>query len=214
MRRTKTYLFVFIALLFLSVNSFADGWKQIANEDNITVFSKDAKNAIIPFKATGIIHSSLRDVLEALKDTDSKNLWSPKLKSVKLHKILNQKEYLFSEFYKTPWPATDREFLLKGKIQKISNTMYEVSAHSIDNGKLANDDHIQAQVEYINIILEEVSPNQTRIQFEFLGDMKGWMPVWLTNLIQKKWPLRFIQGLRRHLKTSKNLDQKVATSNP
>lgn len=212
MRNATSYLTVFITLLFLSQSSLANQWKEIASEDNITVFSKSAKNAIIPFKATGIIDSKISEVLGALKDTASKNLWSPKLKSVKLHKIINQREYLFSEFYKTPWPATDREFLLKGRIQKLSHNKYRISAESIDNQKLANDDHIQAQVEYINIILEEVSPNKTRIQFEFLGDMKGWMPVWLTNLIQKKWPLRFIQGLRKHLKTSKHIEHKVATT--
>ncbi len=206
MRKLKIYLTVFTGLIVLSFNTSAGQWKQIAEEDNITVFSKEAKNAIIPFKATAIINSNLQDVLAALKDTESKNLWSPKLKFVKIHKVVNEGEYLFSEFYKTPWPATDREFLLKGRIERVSNSQYRISAASIENIKLANDDYIQAQVDYLNITIDEVSPTQTEIQFEFLGDMKGWMPIWLTNLIQKKWPLRFIQGLRKHLTKGKLKD--------
>ena len=106
---------------------------------------------------------------------------------------------IFSEFYKTPWPATDREFLLKGSVVYLNKNKVIFSASSIDDPELFNDEYIQAEVKTLEITLEKSNEQQTKITFTFLGDMKGWMPTWLMNLIQKKWPLRFIQSLRERV---------------
>ena len=64
----------------------------------------------------GVINADVVNVLKVLRDFDHKHLWAPKLKSVKIHQKINENEFIFSEYYKTPWPATDREFLLKGTL--------------------------------------------------------------------------------------------------
>lgn len=195
-----------IGILFSIGLSFAQGatnWKKVAEEDNITVFALPTGSGIIPFKAKGIINAPIKTVLSSLTDHQRKPKWSPKLKSVKVHQeVSKDKEYIFSEYYKTPWPAYDREFLLKGEIVYDKNGDIHLNAKSINNKQLINDDHIQAEVKYINVALHALTPNQTEVTFEFHGDMKGWMPVWLMNLIQKKWPLRFIQGLRKHIQSN------------
>jgi hypothetical protein len=192
--------FITIILAYLSVQvTFANpAWKQIAVEDGIKVFSKEAKNGTLPFKAEAILNHSLERILHVLKDHKNKNKWAPKLKDVLVHKQHNN-EYIFSEYYKTPWPSYDREFLLKGTIENVSRNQVVLKAKSISNDDLAKSSHVQANVKYINVLLKRISENETQIQFEFHGDMKGWMPIWLMNLIQKKWPLRFIQGLDKYV---------------
>lgn len=178
-------------------------WSVISKEDNITILAKPAvsKDATLPFKASATIDADIETVTNTLRDFENKNKWSPKLKNVKTHEKISDDEFIFSEYYETPWPATDREFLLRGKLVKISDTEYEILASSVDE-KYKSPDHIQAQVNFLNLKMKEVAPKQTQIEFEFHGDMKGYMPIWLMNLIQKKWPMRFIQGLRTHI--SKN----------
>ena len=91
---------------------------------------------------------------------------------------------------------------MKGEIVQLSKNKVLLKAHSVDKEEdyrhLKSEKHIQADVKYLNLTLSAVNPNKTKIEFEFHGDMKGWMPLWLMNLIQKKWPLRFIQGLRKY----------------
>jgi len=188
-------------LLFQSFTLFGmdSSWKEIANEDKIKVYAKETQNSIIPFRAQGIIYSNIEVVLKTLKNYKIKHRWSPKLKSVKIHKDLGKEEYIFSEYYKTPWPAYDREFLLKGSIKQVSANKYRLVASSIDDKSLSDDGHVQANVELIHITIEKISEQQTQLDFEFHGDMKGWIPVWLMNIIQKKWPLRFIQALRKQV---------------
>jgi hypothetical protein len=202
------YLFLAVLTQLLCLSSFANipdlDWYEIANQDGISIQTTDTADDIIPFKARGTINAKVERVLEILMEHENKNLWSPKLKFVKIHKELGGDEFIFSEYYSTPWPATDREFLLKGKLSQLADKKYSLKAHSLspkgENAKRLRDiGHIQANVRYLNVFIEEVAPGKTEIQFEFHGDMKGWMPVWLMNLIQKKWPLRFIQGLRKQI---------------
>lgn len=201
MKNFKLLSFVFI--LFNSQIGIASEWKFLTAQDGIQVYTKEAKDGVMPFKSSGLISANIKRVLFVLKDHKHKPNWAPKLAKVKIHEKLAEQEFVFSEYYKTPWPAMDREFLLKGTISKVGPKSYRLMAHSVDSQetyrKLASENHVQAQVEYINILLTELSPNQTKIDFEFHGDMKGWMPLWLMNLIQKKWPLRFIQGLRKYI---------------
>lgn len=209
-RKYKPLQYLFFTLLasLFCISSFANipdlDWYEIANQDGISIQTTQTSDDIIPFKAKGIINAQVERVLAVLMDHKKKNLWSPKLKYVTIHKELGPDEFIFSEYYSTPWPATDREFLLQGKLEQLAEKKYSLRAHSLleknKNSKLFRDNgHIQADVRYLNVFIEEVSPGRTEIQFEFHGDMRGWMPVWLMNLIQKKWPLRFIQGLRKQV---------------
>ncbi len=188
----------YLMIYLLTLNfAFSDSkWKQVLIEDGIIVESKENSSGLMAFRASGTIDGSPDLVLSILKDHNKKHQWAPKLKTVRMHKYLGNEEYIFSEYYQTPWPSTDREFLLKGKILKTESS-YLLKAKSIEAEKLAAEDHIQAAVEYINIELKPTQEKNTNIKFEFQGDMKGWIPLWLTNLIQKKWPLRFIQGLKK-----------------
>ena len=188
-----------LILLITFSSTFANDWKEVAKEDGIVVYAFEHDESIIPFKAVAKINYPLKKILGVLEDHKRKYLWAPKLKDVKVHTIKESGEYIFSEYYKTPWYSSDREFLLSGHIKKISNDEFILIGKSIDNPMLANHDHIQVDVKTLNVRLSKLGPQQTKIIFEFHGDMGGWIPVWLMNIIQKKWPLRFIQGLRKEL---------------
>ncbi len=172
-------------------------WKKILEEDSISIYSEQEAVGVIPFKAIGHVDANIKKVLQVLVDHQNKHLWSPKLKSVKIHRKTKSDVY-FSEYYKTPWPAVDREFLLKGQMI-IKRNKVILTAMSVEDNTLENEDHIQARVETLHLELIAVGKNKTKVTFEFFGDFQGWMPIWLTNLIQKKWPLRFIQGLRKRV---------------
>ncbi|PIK14021.1 START domain-containing protein [Halobacteriovorax sp. JY17] len=197
----KSLILVFTLFFTLSTYSL-EGWEKIHTESNISIYSKPAESGILPFRAIGTISAPIQDVLNALMDLKNKNIWSPKLKDVKVHKKISEYEMTISEYYKTPWPATDREFLLQGKLDRVNSKKFILKAHSINNSNLSSRDHIQADVKFLDITIEDNGNNTTFIDFRFRGDFKGWMPIWLTNLIQKKWPLRFIQGLEKYINQS------------
>lgn len=175
-------------------------WVLGLEEKGIQIFEsqKDYKG-LIPFKAVARISAPLPKILNILLDTERKPEWAPKLEKVKLHVKKSSRNYIFSEYYKTPWPAKDREFLLDGSLHFSENSVL-FSAKSHIDPLLKSKDHIQADVKILNVKLTKISEEITLMEFTFLGHMKGLMPKWLVNIIQRKWPLRFIEGLISQLK--------------
>lgn len=179
-------------------------WQKFHQEGVISLYrSQERDSGLIPFRASGTFEGSLEDYLKVLLHHREKPQWAPKLKKVDVHKQMTPNRFIFSEYYKTPWPATDREFLLEGEVQFVSNSHVRLIAQNSTELSYVSEDHIKCDVKVLNLDLKRVASNKTSITFEFYGDMMGWMPVWLINIIQKKWPMRFLQGLSSQVKAGK-----------
>lgn len=189
----KSIIFI---LFFIMNNSYS--WDLVSESDGVRIYSKSAEKGVLPFKAVGIIKGNINVAYNALVDYKRKNEWAPKLKEVRVHEKLDDQEYLFSEFYKTPWPTSDREFLLAGRVFK-KNHSYYFTAKSIKEEKLADEDHVQVYVEKLEVVLTKVNDNETAISFEFRGDFNGWLPGWLKTIIQKNWPKSFIKSFNKRV---------------
>jgi hypothetical protein len=192
----------FLLLLSLIQFSYASNWEYVETYEGVKLYElKKSEQYATPFKAVGKVNAPLTDVVKALVDVDSKNKWAPKLKGVDLHEVLKANEFIFSEYYKTPWPYYDRQFLLKGTISKKGNKVYFKAQNLVDDS-LEDDDHVLASVEILDFVLEEVD-GSTMITFTFNGDMGGWIPSFVSRIIRKKWPVRFIQSLEKWSKSGK-----------
>lgn len=181
-----------------------DDWQKFHEEEGITLYrSQENESGLIPFRASGVFEGNIEDYLKVLLHHSEKSKWAPKLKRVALHKQISPNSFIFSEYYKTPWPATDREFLLRGEVVFAGNKHIRLIANNAKDLSFSDKDHIRCDVKLLNLDLKAVSSNKTSITFEFYGDMMGWMPVWLINIIQKKWPMRFLKGLSSQVESGK-----------
>lgn len=185
-------------------------WEQILSQDGIDLFrAQKVESGIIPFKAIALVDGSLDDYLKLLLDSRGRVEWAPKLDKIVIHEVLGPNHLIYSEFYRTPWPATDRQFLLEGRV------IFKGPGHVILQGKnstrteFKSPDHILCDVRFLNFELIQKEGGKTKLSFSFLGDMKGWMPNWLINLIQRKWPMRFIQSIRLQVKQGRGKDLSI-----
>jgi hypothetical protein len=193
-----------IVIFLFSFSALSKNWKPLLSIEGIEVLGAErTEMGLIPFKAVAELDGTLEAVYDILVDMENKARWSPKLYFTKIHQKISENDYIFSEYYSTPWPAYDREFLMMGNIEKGEN-YFLLTAKSVIDENFLNDRLVQADVQKLAIMVKKISKNKLQIEFEFLGHMQGWMPVWLINIIQKKWPLRFIQGLRKEIELRKN----------
>tara|TARA_Y100001954_G_scaffold239194_1_gene311861 strand:+ start:3202 stop:4011 length:810 start_codon:yes stop_codon:yes gene_type:complete len=218
-RSSQAFLFVIaLSLIFMgpatqkaysemSEKGFSD-WKPLFEKNGIKVFKGKLKGeAVIPFKAIGTLNGSLEEVVSVLLNFQQKPIWSPKLKSVKIHKETNSFVKTFSEYYETPWPSSDREFLLEGKMDIPDQNLVKLFASSSTKTSFSNKDHVLAQVNNLDLTLKRLTETKTAVEFVFMGDLKGWIPAWITNLIQRRWPYKFLKGLEKHINTKKLKNQ-------
>ena len=138
-------------------------------------------------------------VLNIILDFERKPEWSPKCEKVTMISKHSDFNYFVKEKYLTPWPVRDREFFLLGEIN-IKEDGVIITARSDDPQGLADPKCITAEVSHLDIILNKLPGNRTEMVFIFQGDLKGWLPKWINDLVEKAWPLQFMQGLRAQLK--------------
>lgn len=188
------------AFFLMPILSQAEKWELLIEKNGIQVYgAKETKDGLIPFRSKAVLNFPFERVLNVLLDAHRKPEWSPKLKSTKVHKRLSPTKYILSEYYDTPWPATDREFLMLSELFPGKDT-FTITVKNHRDPNLADPDHIQVDIRKLIVTITRLDSNKTAFEFVFLGDMKGWMPAWLINLIQKQWPFKFISRLNGQLK--------------
>lgn len=199
---TKIIILVFLTTL----NTFGQNWKFVKTYEGVKLFSLEQKeNGLIPFKAIYQSDIHYKEFVKLLFDHSNKKNWAPKLKNLKLHST-KEKSFVFSEYYQTPWPFYDREFLLVGQVYRENGKVF-FEAHNAKNKELAHRDHVLADVKELLVELEPIN-GKTKITFTFKGFMGGFIPKFVSNIIQKKWPVRFIQAMVKEIKENGTIESK------
>ena len=197
-------LIIVISLLFSFQVKSDVKWNYVETREGIEIYKSESKElgSVIPFMAKGEINANVEDILSILLNSNEKKLWAPKLMDVKVHKKVAPGEYIFSEIYHAPWPFLNREFLLSGKIKVKPEGVVEITSTGFKGknfSKYLSSDTVACEIKYVNIVLKSLSSTKTLLRFEFFGDMGGWIPVWIANMIQKVWPAKFIMKLRERV---------------
>jgi len=188
-----------ILLLVLGI-AFAEAsqkWELLYDTNAVKTWQGPKREGLRSFRSEAVLDFSKAEVLKVLNDLEGRAKWAPKVLSVKVEKCEGDTCF-FREKYTTPWPAKDREFLLKGVISHSGDSTFLRAKTDSSLMKLGECCE-QAFAHNLEITLIKINENQTFFRFDFSGDLGGWLPNWLVNLIQRKWPLRFIQGLGFYL---------------
>ena len=171
-------------------------WQYIGDDEGVSLYrSLNETDGLLPFKADAELEVPYERIVMALVDAEGKPDWAPKLKATAVHSQISSNHFVYSEYYKTPWPFKDREFLLDGTVTYEQNRVV-FSAVNSENISLARKDHLTANIQELTFTVTPLSATRTRVAFTFSGDLGGWIPDFVKTIIQKRWPVRFIQALR------------------
>lgn len=182
------------------------GWQLIDSYEGVDLYrAQEIREGLLPFKAAAELDIPFQQIVMALVDTEQKQQWAPKLKSTIIHNQLSANRFEYSEYYTTPWPFEDREFLLTGTVTYGKDRIL-FSGENSENTMLADDEHTLANVEVLEFAIIPLSERRSRVEFTFSGDMGGWIPDFVKTIIQKKWPVRFIQALEAYINGNPSLD--------
>jgi len=185
---------------------FSSRWEYVKTYEGVDLYQAlQASEGKLPFRATADLDVPYQKIVMALVDVEHKHDWAPKLKSSTIHAQLSSNEFEYSEYYTTPWPFKDREFLLRGTITYQPGQVL-FAAVDTGNQRYAREDHVQANIEILEFAVIPLSAQKTRVEFTFSGDLGGWIPSFVKTIIQKKWPVRFIQSLQRRIQTVQTLE--------
>lgn len=173
-------------------------WQLVKNKQDITVYTKAvAGSDILKVKTQIIINAEIKQIRAILDDAPHRKNWIPYLKSSSIAYSFSNTEKLEHSYFSAPWPASDRDFVYRLRLihQDESKLIYHMKSE--ENFLLpVQDDMIRAELIESSYTLTALNEQKTQVELVFHADPKGWLPVWIINIIQKTLPYLILRNLR------------------
>ncbi len=183
----------------------AEKWSFVSKEDTIKVYKKDfPNNPVTGVGGEGVIDAPIGKIVWVLLDNKNKIDWVDKFMDARTLATPSATESIQYGAFKMPAIISNRDFVYKYNFRKDNDTLLvdvvSVTHPDADPKKSVG---VRGHIEMGQYTLKPVQGGKkTFVQVKYLTDPKGLIPKWLVNIVQKTWPLKTLQGLRKQVKKS------------
>jgi hypothetical protein len=205
--RIKDQCLVLAVFLLLSVSAFAGEWELVKDEDDIRVYTRTVEGSDYKaFRGESIVNAELNQVMALLDDTSGFVHWMFKCKSPKLlYKVslMDRYQYLQNDF---PWPAADREMILRNEIYQDTVTrVTTVKLSGVKADALPESAQATLPTKTNAVRVDEVagffeltplSDTQTKVVFQLHLNPVGALPASLVNSMIVDNPFETLKAMR------------------
>lgn len=192
MKYTLLLIFLFA---FVSKTLSQENWNLAKNEQGIKVYVGEISNSEYhAFKAVMTIKSTVKQILNILKDVNKYNEWFAFTESVKLIKQTDNYQ-LFEMESDYPWPFANECMKYTMVFQSMENENLKINIIG-NRDNLACNNSLKKASGYI--LLEPVN-NDIKITYYFHSEPSQKIPVKLINSIIYKMPFRTFLALKKKL---------------
>ena len=181
-----------------NAQSAGSDWQKIKGEDGILVYSAAVSDSdIIKVRTEVIIDAPLARIRRILDDAPRRTRWVPYLDHSRVLHAYTDNERLEYSRFTAPWPASDRDFIYRIRLQHQQNDQLVFHMRSEQNARMPEQDGIvRAELIESTYTLTRLQTQQTRVELVFHADLKGWLPVWIINIVQRALPFLMLKNLR------------------
>lgn len=176
-------------------------WKLVKYEDGIKVFiARSSQSDIVKAKSSIDISFPISKVQSLLDNIEKRHEWIPYLKKSSIIKHESEYQNLEYSLFSAPWPASDRDFVYR--LEMVSNTknkrVYKMQSE-ISDLKPKNSGIVRAVLFESVYTLTALGESATRVNLTFHADLGGWLPNWISNMVQKALPYKTLKNLKYEL---------------
>ena len=193
----QTLILGLIVGLLTSVPALAQAWEKVDEENGIVSYRKPvAGSPIVAFKGEADVKASIEKILWVLTNNEHKPKWVDRMK--KSYELEKKTPYhaIVYQVFKLPVPISNRDYVYEGKITRKGEQIL-VNLKSVSHRKAPPVEGVRAYLKRCTYVLTPKGDNLTHISVEVHTDPRGWLPSWLVNIIQKKWPIRTLSGIQK-----------------
>jgi len=186
-----------IAMLFMFTNGYAVGWKQVSDNNGITVYkAKIPGSKLVGFRGETSIYASAEKLMHILVDNNHRKDWVDRLKTSTVLETVSPYEYVIYQEFKLPWPLKNRDFVYRGKATRHKNGRVVLVMKSEIHPKAPKTVGVRAELINSKYTITPIGKYKSKLEVEIMSDPKGAIPKWLVNLIQKKWPYKTLMAIK------------------
>ena len=210
MRKLKVQCAVLVTLFLMSFSLIAGEWELAKDKDGIQVYTRAVEGSDYKaFRGESVVNAELNQVMALLDDTDGFVHWMFNCKNPKLlykASLLDRYQYLQNDF---PWPAADREMILRNEISQDPTTrvttvkLSGIKADALpESGRLVLPKKTDAvRVEEVAGFFEltPLSDVQTKVVFQLHLNPVGAPPSGLVNAMIVDNPFETLKAMRKRV---------------
>lgn len=186
-----------IGFLLVSVSLTAQSWELKHEEEGIKVYTGAVENSDIKaIKVECTIEATLSQLTAVLLDIPASNEWIYATKYCRVQKTISPSELIYHSEIDVPWPASNRDFIVRVKLKQDSIT----KKLTVDGENLPH--YLKERENVVRIMHTEsnwtVTPRDKYLDIVFTLHVHpgGSIPAWLINLFATRGPLETFRNLR------------------
>ena len=187
---------------FLAGPAYAQDWQEIYTKDEVIVSRMELEGTrFYAFKGETVYDAPATKVMHVLLDNEHRTEWVDMLYEATELEKSGPFDYVLYQAFDLPLTFADRDYVYRGVAKRISDSVVELHIASVEHPSKPEAESVGVRAELVNTLyrLTDEEGGKTRVEVEVQTDPKGWMPIWLVNLVQKDWPRETLVGLRNEL---------------
>jgi hypothetical protein len=198
----------------LPVTGTQSNWELVKKSGNIKVFHRRAEENRGEFKGIGEFDAGIDEIGLVLEDVSGEKEWIPFLMESRILHKTDENHMVIYQLYDFIWPLYDRDIVADVTVQKDYRTRkVDITMKAIPSGLVPPRQRtIRMEKWKSRLQLEYLGRKRTRVVYTARVDLGGTLPGWLTNILNREIPFRFLDELGRAVKKEKY--QQAAKQSP
>ncbi len=174
-------------------------WILDSESDGITVSRWTPPNSdLFAFRSSGLIDATVPKLVNILCDAKRRPEWAPALIVSYVVRWLSPTERVEYNRIRTPWPISDRDFVIQGKAEFDGKGAVALNFHSIDDPTVPDKGPVRGEAwDSTYALTPTADRKQSTLEYRMLIDPKGAVPSWVVNIFQSHFPHDMIIALRK-----------------
>ncbi|MCO5167166.1 MAG: START domain-containing protein [Planctomycetes bacterium] len=175
-------------------------WEHIAREQGVDVYRREvAGSALVAFKGVTVVEAPLERVLWVLAENDRRTEWIDLCAESRVLERVSEHESVIYQRYALPWYLSDRDYVFRARAVREQDGAVRLLMASCEHPAAPPTVGVRARLLESTYVLTPLGERRTRVAVEIHTDPCGMVPDWLVNVVQKSWPLKTLQGIRKQV---------------
>ncbi|MCW8141125.1 MAG: hypothetical protein KIT58_19670 [Planctomycetota bacterium] len=189
------------ALMGPAVAAGEGRWEHIAREQGVDVYRRAVSGSdLVAFKGVAEVEAPLTRVLWVLADNDRRTEWIDLCAESRVLERVSDHESVIYQRYALPWYLSDRDYVFRARAALEADGVVRLRMVSVEHPAAPPTVGVRARRLESTYVLTPLGERRTRVEVEIHTDPCGLVPDWLVNVVQKRWPLATLQGIRRQVR--------------
>ena len=186
-----------LCLLFISFLLAGQTWELKNEEEGIKVYTRSIENSDIrAIKVECTVESTLAQLTAVLLDIPASDQWIYATKFCRVQETLSPTELIYHSEIDVPWPASNRDFTVRIKLEQDSITKkLTVGGENLPRYLKEQDGVVRIMHTTSNWTVTQ-RDKYLDIIFTLHAHPGGSLPAWLINMFATRGPLETFRNLR------------------